>query len=738
MTNLNRCPNCGCDLPTNAPAELCPECLLRQGFAENDSLAVQIGPDRKADAGSSLPATTPPAQFDPPSVEELASLFPGLEILKLLGHGGMGAVYQARQTKLDRLVALKIIRPESASDLTFAERFLREARTLARLNHPSIVGVHDFGEVKTGSPPEGTSTPGTLYYFVMEYVDGANLRQLIEIGELTPETAVGIVPQVCEALQFAHDEGVVHRDIKPENILVDSRGQVKIADFGLARLIESSPKDFTLTGTHQVMGTPRYMAPEQMEGSHNVDHRADIYSLGVVFYEMLTGQVPVGHFDPPSKKVQIDVRLDEVVLRSLAREPERRYQQVSEVKTDVESVSQRASSAVVQERSPLAESNPASSVQSRHSDPALAETSPTLSGSASEPLPAYVANPEASISRKAITGTALILVGGLLFPFVILKAGSVNDSDVAVFLTGLMILLALVTAIVASGLGVVAIKEIRRSGGRLCGLRLAFLNAVLCPTIAVNFLVNVAIHLFCSFWIIPLTAMLTEPGSIVEAVITLTRMLMLLPMISLLVQGMISFRIVRSYWQKVSGEWPSAEEAAATPRAEFCWKAAAGFFSVMLFLVQLDFFPVLHPVLDFVIGLVVITATDGPGPGLEASVDIQGIATLLSTLLCGVIAYIIGRQAIHEIRKSNGKLWGLGLAFTNAAVLPIVLLDTAIFGVVLFAVHSFGSQEFLSSGLGAPYMLAKLYSFPIWLFVDWLILSRMWKRVACPVAKAAQ
>ena len=712
MTNLNHCPNCGCELPTNAPAELCPECLLRQGFAENDSLAVQIGPDRTADAGSSLPATTPPAQFDPPSVEELASLFPGLEILKLLGHGGMGAVYQARQTKLDRLVALKIIRPESASDLTFAERFLREARTLARLNHPSIVGVHDFGEVKTGSPPEGKSNPGTLCYFVMEYVDGANLRQLIEIGELTPETAIGIVPQVCEALQFAHDQGVVHRDIKPENILVDSRGQVKIADFGLARLIESSPKDFTLTGTHQVMGTPRYMAPEQMEGSHNVDHRADIYSLGVVFYEMLTGQVPAGHFDPPSKKVQIDVRLDEVVLRSLAREPERRYQQVSEVKTDVESISQRASSAVVQERSPLAESKSASSVQSRHSDPALAETSPTLSGSASEPLPAYVANPEARISRKAITGTAIILVGGLLFPFFILLADSANDSDVAVFLTGLMSLLALVTAIVASGIGVVAIEEIRHSGGRLRGLRLAFLNAVLCPTIVANFLVNVAIHLFCWFLIIPLTDELAEPGSIVEAVIRLTRML--LPMISLLVQGMISFRIVRSYWQKVSGEWPSAEEAAATPRAEFCWKAAAGFFPSALFLVQLAF----------------MTATDGPHFLLEASVYARGIATLL----CGVIACIIGRQAIHEIRKSNGKLWGLGLAFTNAAVFPIFVLDTAIFGVVLFAVHSFGGHELFTDQL-AP---ATLYSFPIWLFVDWLILSRMWKRVAGPVAKAGQ
>ena len=228
MTDPNRCPTCGCELP--ADAGLCPECLLRQGFAENDSLAVEVGEDA---GGSGLPVTTPPAPFEPPPAEELASLFPGLEIVKLLGHGGMGAVYQARQTKLDRLVALKIIRPESASDPAFAERFLREARTLAKLSHPSIVGVHDFGEVETEpASEEGSAT--TLYYFVMEFVDGANLRQLIEVGELAPETAIGIVPQLCEALQFAHDQGVVHRDIKPENILVDSRGQVKIADFGLA------------------------------------------------------------------------------------------------------------------------------------------------------------------------------------------------------------------------------------------------------------------------------------------------------------------------------------------------------------------------------------------------------------------------------------------------------------------------------------------------------------------------
>src|SRR5207237_5596372 len=138
----------------------------------------------------------------------------------------------------------------------------------------------------------------------------------------------------------AHDEGIVHRDIKPENILVDRKGRVKIADFGLAKLVgATTPADVTLTAEHHVLGTPRYMAPEQVEGAAIVDHRADIYSLGVVLYEMLTGELPIGRFAPPSQKVQVDVRLDEVVLRALEKEPARRYQQASDVKTDVERIS---------------------------------------------------------------------------------------------------------------------------------------------------------------------------------------------------------------------------------------------------------------------------------------------------------------------------------------------------------------------------------------------------------------
>jgi hypothetical protein len=238
----------------------------------------------------------------------------------------MGAVYKARQPGLDRQVALKILPPEAGRDPAFAERFTREARALARLNHPNIITVFDFGQT------------GDLYYFVMEYVDGVNLRQMIRTAYLKPDQALRIVPQICDALQFAHEEGFVHRDIKPENILLDKKGRVKVADFGIAKLLGQKTGDYTLTSPWQVMGTMHYMAPEQMDNPLGVDHRADIYSLGVVFYEMLTGQLPRGRFSPPSQKSGVDERLDQVVLRALENEPERRYQHASEIKTEVEAI----------------------------------------------------------------------------------------------------------------------------------------------------------------------------------------------------------------------------------------------------------------------------------------------------------------------------------------------------------------------------------------------------------------
>ncbi len=385
MEKSHCCPLCGAETPADAPQGLCPGCLIKRGLETQSCLT---GEQPSGDQPKDEP------NYVPPTPLELAPLFPELEILELVGHGGMGVVYRARQKQLDRCVALKILSPKIARDAAFAERFLREARAMAKLSHPHVVAVYDFGqtEVASGQWPvasEGKAASDSdneklatshsplttpLYYFVMEFVDGVNLRRLLDTGNLAPEQALAIVPQICDALQYAHDAGVVHRDIKPENILLDKSGRVKIADFGLAKLVgrgaggtsgqwpvasgqgtsgqwpvasgqnmESNPQSpipnpSSLTAAGQVLGTPNYMAPEQREHPQQVDHRADIYSLGVVFYQMLTGELPVGRFAPPSKKVQIDVRLDEVVLRALEREPDRRYQQAGELKTHVETI----------------------------------------------------------------------------------------------------------------------------------------------------------------------------------------------------------------------------------------------------------------------------------------------------------------------------------------------------------------------------------------------------------------
>ncbi len=312
MSDSHQCPRCGALLPSGVLQGLCPACLLQEG-ATVESIS------------------HPGAAFTPPPLEEIARLFPQLEIVSLLGQGGMGAVYKARQPALERFVALKILAPQAADGRGFADRFNREARALARLSHPAIVGVHEFGEA------------GGMHYFIMEYVDGVNLRQLEKAGQLSPREALQIVPQLCDALQYAHDEGVVHRDIKPENILIDRKGRVKIADFGLAKVLGLSGDALRLTVEGHIMGTPHYMAPEQVEHPLEVDHRADIYSLGVVFYEMLTGELPLGKFAPPSERmrgVHLDVRLDAVVLRALEKQPELRFQQVSQVKTGVQNIDQ--------------------------------------------------------------------------------------------------------------------------------------------------------------------------------------------------------------------------------------------------------------------------------------------------------------------------------------------------------------------------------------------------------------
>lgn len=303
------CPRCGTPLESGSVDGLCARCLGALNF---DTLT-RIG----GAADEELHAV--------PTVEELAGFFPQLEVLSLIGRGGMGVVYKARQKSLHRHVALKLLAPERAGDPMFARRFASEARSLAALNHPHIVGVHDFGEA------------GGYFYLLMEFVDGVNLRQLIDSRRLTPDEALGIITPVCDALQAAHERGIVHRDVKPENLLIDRNGIVKIADFGIARMMDEpaaeglfhTAPDFSAAHTLAV-GTPDYAAPEQRSSALS-DHRADIYSLGVVLYEMITGQRPGnGVITPPSRRAAVGMRIDEAVLKALQQEPDLRFRTVAE------------------------------------------------------------------------------------------------------------------------------------------------------------------------------------------------------------------------------------------------------------------------------------------------------------------------------------------------------------------------------------------------------------------------
>jgi serine/threonine protein kinase len=265
-------------------------------------------------------------EWEPPSLEEAAKLFPQWKVIRLLGRGGMGAVYEMHQPELDRTVAVKLLPMEASGDEHLVERFRREARTLAKLRHPGIVALFESGV-----------TPAGHFYFVMEHVNGSPLSQWIAEGRLDVPRAIDIVRQVCEALAYAHAQGVIHRDIKPSNILLDDQGHAKVADFGLARRdhVETASGALSVSRTGQFMGTPAYAAPEQVRDAAHVDHRADIYALGVLLYEMLTGDLPRGVFQPPSRKTSGAAHLDEVVRRALQERPEDRYQAATELQRDI-------------------------------------------------------------------------------------------------------------------------------------------------------------------------------------------------------------------------------------------------------------------------------------------------------------------------------------------------------------------------------------------------------------------
>ena len=333
---VNQCPHCGGAIPGDAPQGLCPRCVL---------------------AGASLPTEAgrqPSERLVAPPLEAVTAAFPDLEIVELIGVGGMGVVYKVRQPKLDRYAALKLLPQSLSADPAFAERFHREARFLARLNHPNIVTVFDFGQ------------SGGFCYLLLEFVDGVNLRQAMRAGRFSPSEALAIVPHICGALQYAHDQGVLHRDIKPENILLDGRGRVKLADFGIAKLVTEpggARGDITLTQSGARLGTAHYMAPEQIEKPSEVDHRADIYSLGVVFYELLTGELPIGRFAAPSEKADMDSRVDAIVFRALAKERELRQQSAGEVRTQVETVTSHPQAAEAAPGGSFAQSKPAAGIK---------------------------------------------------------------------------------------------------------------------------------------------------------------------------------------------------------------------------------------------------------------------------------------------------------------------------------------------------------------------------------------
>ncbi|OBG12512.1 serine/threonine protein kinase [Mycolicibacterium celeriflavum] len=261
------------------------------------------------------------------------------ELGEILGFGGMSEVHLARDMRLHRDVAIKVLRADLARDPSFYLRFRREAQNAAALNHPAIVAVYDTGEAETPSGP--------LPYIVMEYVDGVTLRDIVHSdGPMEPRRAIEVIADACQALNFSHQHGIIHRDVKPANIMISKAGAVKVMDFGIARALADAN---SVTQTAAVIGTAQYLSPEQARGE-KVDARSDVYSLGCVLYEILTGEPPfIGDSPvavayqhvredpvPPSQRHNdITPELDAVVLKSLAKNPDNRYQTAAEMRADL-------------------------------------------------------------------------------------------------------------------------------------------------------------------------------------------------------------------------------------------------------------------------------------------------------------------------------------------------------------------------------------------------------------------
>jgi serine/threonine protein kinase len=273
--------------------------------------------------------------WQPPVAAELEALMKEEYVdFAFIDRGGMGAVYAATQKSLSRRVAIKVLPAELSTEENFVRLFEREGQMLGQLQHPHIVTVYGSGR----------TTAGHLY-LVMEFVEGATLLEMLRKRRPSVTRALEITAQVCEALDYAHARGVVHLDIKPGNILIDERGLVRVADFGLSRDLRRLG---SMTTTRKFIGTVGYAAPEQRRAEGIVDHRADIFSLGVTLYEMLTGQLPAGVFDLPSKKAGTSSKVDKIVLCALRENPEERYQSAAEMRTAIAKTMLRLGTPLVQ------------------------------------------------------------------------------------------------------------------------------------------------------------------------------------------------------------------------------------------------------------------------------------------------------------------------------------------------------------------------------------------------------
>lgn len=347
---VQRCPNCSAKydvgIYVSGQKVRCRRCGIKFAVVRNDTQVGEAAPGAPAkpagepakapaaNAGGGSRTPPRPAHKTPRTAQNdisAGTVLGGYEVGTVLGRGAMGTVYRGRQLSLERPVAIKVMSSDLVSQPEFILRFRREAAALASLSHNNVVSIFDQGNVEND------------WYFVMEFVDGPTMRKTLSQRSLRMSQAMELAVQIGRGLDYAHSRGVVHRDLKPENVLLADDGAsgfvAKICDFGLADILYSDRSFVNLTGSRISMGTVNYMAPEQRQDAGRVDQRADVFSYGVLLYEMFTGELPLGRYADPSKRNKsLDRRLDTVIMRALEPDARRRYPRVREIVEVLETI----------------------------------------------------------------------------------------------------------------------------------------------------------------------------------------------------------------------------------------------------------------------------------------------------------------------------------------------------------------------------------------------------------------